>query len=102
MVTNNILTNETQMKKYFAILLSFLALTACQPKDNHQSLEDQWRFALDPDDKGVKEQWYNQSLSDTIHLPGSLQEQGYGYDVGLETAWTGHVVDRTSRSSGRH
>ncbi|WP_304250907.1 sugar-binding domain-containing protein [Parabacteroides gordonii] len=83
------------MNKYIAVLFSFLALTACQPKDDHQSLEGQWRFALDPGDKGVKEQWYNQSLSDTIHLPGSLQEQGYGYDVGLETAWTGHVVDKS-------
>ena len=95
MVANNILTNETQMKKYFAILLSFLALTACQQKDDHQSLEGQWHFALDPDDKGLKEQWHSQSLNDTIHLPGSLQEQGYGYDVDLKTAWTGWVVDKS-------
>lgn len=95
MVANNILTNETQMKKYFAILLSFLALTACQQKDDHQSLEGQWHFALDPDDKGLKEQWHSQSLSDTIHLPGSLQEQGYGNDIGVETAWTGQVVDKS-------
>ena len=83
------------MKLLSSFFLVFLALTACQPKDDHQSLEGQWRFALDPDDKGLKEQWHSQSLSDTIHLPGSLQEQGYGYDVGLETAWTGHVVDKS-------
>ena len=83
------------MRLLSSFFLVFLALTACQPKDNHQSLQGQWRFALDPDDKGVKEQWYSQSLGDTIHLPGSLQEQGYGYDVGLKTAWTGRVIDKS-------
>ena len=70
-------------------------LCACQPQSDQQSLEGQWQFALDPNDKGVKEQWYSQSLSDTIHLPGSLQEQGYGYDVDLKTQWTGWVVDKS-------
>ena len=74
------------MKLLSSFFLVFLALTACQPKDDQQSLQGQWRFALDPDDKGAKEQWYSQSLGDTIHLPGSLQEQGYGYDVDLKTA----------------
>lgn len=73
----------------------FLVFTACQQKDDRQSLQGQWRFALDPDDKGLKEQWYVHALSDTIRLPGSLQEQGYGYDVDLKTVWTGQVVDKS-------
>lgn len=73
----------------------FLVFTACQQKDDRQSLQGQWRFALDPDDKGLKEQWYVHALSDTIRLPGSLQEQGYGYDVNLKTVWTGQVVDKS-------
>lgn len=83
------------MKKFFAILFLALAFTACQSGGDYQSLEGQWRFALDPDDKGLKEQWYNQPLGDTLHLPGSLQEQGYGNDVGIETAWTGQIVDKS-------
>lgn len=83
------------MKILSSFLFSVLLLCACQPQSDQQSLEGQWQFALDPDDKGVKEQWYSQSLGDTIHLPGSLQEQGHGYDVDLKTQWTGWVVDKS-------
>ena len=30
-----------------------------------------------------------------IRLPGSLQEQGYGEDPGLDTAWVGTIIDRS-------
>lgn len=83
------------MKKYLLILLSFLALIACRQTENTQSLQGEWRFALDPDDLGLSERWHTQSLSGTIQLPGSLQEQGYGNDVGIETNWTGQIVDRS-------
>ncbi|MCS2892003.1 beta-galactosidase [Parabacteroides faecis] len=83
------------MKKYLLILFSFLALTACRQADNKQSLQGEWRFALDRNDRGLTEQWYTRSLTDTIHLPGSLQEQGYGDEVGIETPWTGQIVDKS-------
>ncbi|WP_455631691.1 sugar-binding domain-containing protein [Parabacteroides sp.] len=83
------------MRILSSFFLVFLLLTACQQKDDRQSLQGQWRFALDPDDKGLKEQWYVHALSDTIRLPGSLQEQGYGYDVNQKTVWTGQVVDKS-------
>ncbi|WP_293712822.1 sugar-binding domain-containing protein [uncultured Parabacteroides sp.] len=83
------------MKKYLLILLSFLALTACRQADNTQSLQGEWRFALDRNDRGLAEQWYTRSLTDTIHLSGSLQEQGYGDEVGIETPWTGQIVDKS-------
>lgn len=30
-----------------------------------------------------------------LRLPGSLQEQGYGDDIGTGTAWTGQIVDNS-------
>lgn len=83
------------MKKHLLVLLSFLTLIACRQADTTQSLQGEWRFALDPNDKGLTEQWYAQPLGNTIHLPGSLQEQGYGNDVGIETPWTGQIVDKS-------
>ena len=56
-------------------------------------LSGEWAFALDPDDVGVAEQWYNKFLAGKIKLPGSLQEQGFGNDVDTETQWTGQIVD---------
>ena len=90
-----IIYNKIRMKKYLFVLLSFLTLVACRQANNTQSLQGEWLFALDPDDRGLTEQWYNSYLNDTIRLPGSLQEQGYGNDVGIETAWTGQVVDKS-------
>lgn len=87
--------NYILMKKHLLVLLSFLTLIACRQADTTQSLQGEWRFALDPNDKGLTEQWYAQPLGNTIHLPGSLQEQGYGNDVGIETPWTGQIVDKS-------
>lgn len=33
--------------------------------------------------------------SSQLRLPGSLQTQGFGNDVSVETAWTGEIVDRS-------
>lgn len=79
------------------ILLLFIgwlvALSACQSPSNEISLQGEWKFALDPTDVGAQQQWYNDVLTDAIQLPGSLQEQGFGNDVDLNTKWTGQVVD---------
>ncbi|GHT44412.1 beta-galactosidase [Planctomycetales bacterium] len=56
-------------------------------------LSGKWSFALDPNDVGINEQWHAKPLSGTIRLPGSLQEQGYGDDVGVQTKWTARNLD---------
>ncbi|WEJ59740.1 sugar-binding domain-containing protein [Devosia sp. FJ2-5-3] len=38
------------------------------------SLEGEWAFALDPDSCGEAEHWFKADLSDTIQLPGSVDE----------------------------
>jgi len=84
------------MKKVFLIIITtilFIASSKSQNDANKVDLAGEWAFALDPDDIGITEQWYNKPLSDRIKLPGSLQEQGYGYDVDTTTRWTGRIVD---------
>jgi hypothetical protein len=41
-------------------------------------LSGSWRFAIDASDADLQQQWYQTSLpgSDTLELPGSMQEQG--------------------------
>ncbi|MBM3888464.1 MAG: glycoside hydrolase, partial [Verrucomicrobia bacterium] len=60
-----------------------------------QSLAGSWRFALDRDDKGVGEQWFNKPLAGRITLPGSLPAQGIGDDVTVDTKWIGGIVDKS-------
>lgn len=84
------------MKKYIYFLgFIMLCLNACRVGDTSDalSLSGEWRFALDPTDKGIEEAWYNNRLGSSIQLPGSLQEQGFGNDVDIRTEWTGQVVD---------
>jgi len=59
------------------------------------SLAGNWRFALDRNDAGVKENWPAKSLSAKIKLPSSLPEQGIGYPVTTNTIWVGGIVDRS-------
>src|SRR5450432_2640668 len=54
-----------------------------------RSLAGSWRFALDRDDVGVKQEWFSRPLDATtrIALPGILQAQGYGDDITVDTPW---------------
>ena len=42
------------------------------------SLAGQWRFRLDPHAEGIAADWFRTTLPDTIELPGSCAQRGYG------------------------
>ncbi len=42
------------------------------------------------------------SLNQTLRLPGSLQEQGFGDDISVDTKWTGSITDRSWYTSDRY
>lgn len=65
-------------------------------------LSGPWRFALDPEDVGIREQWPSRELDGTIRLPGSLQDQGLGLPVTVDTPWTANVQDRSFWTSPKH
>jgi len=82
------------MKIKLLLSLSFiLLLVSCVQEEQTLSLAGTWAVRLDPGDVGVKEQWVNQPFTTTLQLPGSLQEQGLGNDVDIQTKWTGQIVD---------
>jgi len=68
-------------------------LGGCRPAQQTLSLAGEWRVRLDPEDLGIQEEWYNQRFTDKLQLPGSLQAQGFGNDIDVQTKWTGQVVD---------
>ncbi|MBN1792058.1 MAG: beta-galactosidase, partial [Bacteroidales bacterium] len=61
--------------------------------ENRIDLSGEWKFAVDPMDKGIDERWYASGLSETVNLPGSMAENGKGDEPGLATDWTGSIVD---------
>ena len=59
-------------------------------------LSGAWHLKLDPTDAGIREEWFKQSLSGhSIQLPGSIDAQGLGDPVTLDTEWTGTIFDRS-------
>ncbi len=82
----------------FVLLLGLIALFSC--KNNNQitnkiNLSGSWNYRLDSLDKGVAESWFSKKLDGRLELPGSLSTNGIGNDVGLNTPWTGQIVDST-------
>lgn len=57
-------------------------------------LNGKWRFSMDYEDAGIKEQWCLKELEETIELPGILQNQGYGDDISITTPWNQSLFDK--------
>jgi beta-galactosidase len=74
-----------------------LTLVCLQPEATRGadtlSLAGQWGFALDRDDAGTNVQWFNQELPNKIQLPGALEAQGYGDEIGIQTPWVLTLYD---------
>ncbi|GAA1581709.1 DUF5107 domain-containing protein [Actinoplanes couchii] len=68
-------------------------------------LAGRWRAALDRDGTGEHERWYTTAPwpdPADIDLPGSVQEQGLGDPVTMDTPWTGQVVDPAFYTDDRY
>ena len=64
-------------------LIIILTIYSCKKKveiANNDSIDisGEWNFKIDKDDLGKEEKWFNSDLKETIHLPGSMAENGYG------------------------
>lgn len=87
------------MKRIRASFLYFLCLTAlftsAYGSQYPQTLDLQgtWRFAMDREDVGVEQGWYERQLEDRIELPGALQSQGYGDPISTTTPWVLSLYD---------
>lgn len=63
-----------------------------------------WRIRLDRDGIGEADQWFASELAGDVdfHLPGSVQEQGFGDAVTVDTPWTGLIIDRSYFTDDRY
>lgn len=70
------------------------------PHEQRLSLDGEWRFRLDPEDRGVSERWFadGQSLADPIQVPGCWQGQGFGGD-GKDRLWDFNLEARVFRAT---
>lgn len=74
------------------IVVFLLAILSCTQRESRTiDLSGEWQFQIDPDDEGVNGKWFDQNLHETVLLPGSMVENGKGYDITIDTKWTGGV-----------
>jgi len=50
-----------------------------------------WECRLDPADEGTAAGWFREALPERVRLPGSIQEQGLGNEITVDTPWVGSV-----------
>lgn len=74
-----------------AWLLAAFVSTHLLAQTSVQSLEGQWNYRLDANDVGLEEKWYKTEFSETLLLPGSLNTNGIGDPVSVNTPWTGSM-----------
>ncbi len=74
----------------FLLFILTLLFISCE-QQNNIDLSGEWQFQMDPEDVGISEKWFETNLQETIQLPGSMVENGKGFDITLETQWTGEV-----------
>lgn len=75
------------MKTLQTLLALVLVGTGAMAKNI--DLSGEWRFALDPQDLGIKSAPDGWNFPDRIRLPGILTAQGFGENPSFKTAWTG-------------
>lgn len=78
-----------------ATWLALAGARVCAAPEGVLDLSGRWRFALDRDDRGVREEWQHRDLEGRVRLPGSLPQQGIGDPVSTNTPWVGGIVDRS-------
>lgn len=52
--------------------------TSSNAPSNVISLAGEWQFKLDPDSRGIKDEWYSMSYEDKVVLPGTTDENKKG------------------------
>ena len=81
------------MKPKFLYLFFFLLLFISCEKQTSKTIDlsGEWQFQMDPEDVGINEKWFEKTFSEIVKLPGSMVENGKGFEITLKTKWTGGV-----------
>lgn len=103
-----------KLSKVIFFLVANWCISAFAQIQNDQSLSGTWQFKLDPEDKGLKENWQGTSFTDHITLPGTTDEAHYGEktsgsDFGILTraykyygpAWYSREIEIPSEWNGK-
>ncbi len=80
---------------HLTLLFVLFSCLAPAPESTTIDLSGSWLFKMDPEDRGISEEWQLKTFEEQVLLPGSMAENGKGHDISVETEWTGGIVDRS-------
>lgn len=86
------------IKIIHAFLLIVLVLATPAAQSQVLDLGGQWQFRLDSANKGLSERWFDTQLPDSIMLPGSCEQRGFGI---ANTEKDPHRLTRAIRYEGK-
>ncbi len=87
---------------FFAVALGVVGVAGTTAKAGNNvaqtdapmiDLSGEWQFQVDRRGVGIDEGWYDNDLPDTIKLPGTMRDQGFGDEVDADTDWWGGTLD---------
>jgi len=84
------------MRKFLLLSIIVPLISGCSKFAGNDkiSLAGEWSFKMDTAEVGIQEEWFNQKFTETVHLPGSMNTNGIGFDVDVNTRWTGNTWNR--------
>lgn len=75
------------------IFVSFMICGSYSMAQQTISLAGEWNFAIDRQNEGISQKWFEKKLKDSVHLPGSMLQNHKGDKVSLQTKWTASIYD---------
>lgn len=86
----------TRITPWSAALALAITVAGALPARASDSIDlsGTWRFAIDRDDQGLAQRWQERALGERIALPGILNAQGYGDEIGTRTPWVLSLYDK--------
>lgn len=87
------LNSKSWIHKHFQLILLTCLVPATVTASNTIDLSGTWFFAVDRDDIGQQANWFSSRLpgEHTLHLPGTMQAQGFGDVPSTSTSWVGNI-----------
>jgi len=74
--------------------IMIITINSCSPEENDAiDISGEWKFKIDSLDQGIEEEWFNNNFNETVNLPGSMNTNGKGNEISLQTKWTGSIFD---------
>lgn len=82
------------MKNLLCILVTICLISCNEKPDNKIDLSGEWAFQIDTAEVGITERWYTRPLAEIVSLPGSMNTNGKGFKVDVNTPWVGSMWNK--------